>query len=264
MEPKPTKEPGAERISRVYEQLCELIVYGRLPPGARIAEGPLAEALGVSRTPVREALQRLRQEGLLIEVGGGAGLRGRLAVAPLQRDRMEELYALAGAIEGLAARGLSKLDAAQREQLALRMEETERAFDEEAHRQAPEYDRLFELHQAFHRAFVEAGAGPETRAVLRTIKPQLDRYEWFYAPMAGPDFSPTRREHAAIVDALRLGDADELEHAVRANYLNGTQRLGPQLDRFDGRLPAGAPIFSISRSLVGDARGALETRAGRH
>ena len=40
-----------------------MIVYGRLPPGARVEEGPLAEMLGVSRTPVRESLQRLRQEG---------------------------------------------------------------------------------------------------------------------------------------------------------------------------------------------------------
>ena len=257
MDPKTSNLTGGGRINRVYEQLCELIVYGRLPPGARVAEGPLAEALGVSRTPVREAMQRLRHEGLLVEVGGGSGLRGRVAVAPLQRERMEELYALAGAVEGLAARGLSKLGGAQREELALRLEETERAFHAEASQTAPEYDRLFELHQAFHRGFVEAGAGPETRAVLHTIKPQLDRYEWFYAPMAGPDFTPTRREHAAIVEAVRHGNEQDLEHAVRANYSNGTQRLGPLIDRLDGRLPAGTPLFSISRSLVGEARGAL-------
>jgi DNA-binding GntR family transcriptional regulator len=233
-------KPGAGRTSRAYAQLYELIVYGRLPPGARIAEGPLAEALGVSRTPVREALHRLRQEGLLIEVGGGSGLRGRLAVAPLQRERMEELYALAGAIEGLAARGLSKVDAAERKQLVKRLEATERAFHAEARRRNPEFDRLFELHQAFHRALVETAAGPETHAVLRTIRPQLDRYEWFYAPVAGPDFTPTRNEHAAIVEAVRKGNADELEAAVRTNWLNAARRLGPSIEHFDGRLQAGA------------------------
>ena len=65
-----SKEAAVERISPAYEQLFEMIVHGRL-----------------------------RQEGLLIEVGGRSGLRGRLAVAPLDRERMEELYALAGAIE---------------------------------------------------------------------------------------------------------------------------------------------------------------------
>jgi len=236
------KQPDGERISRAYEQLFEKIVTGRLTPGARIAEGPLAEMLGVSRTPVREALQRLRQEGLLIEVGGGSGLRGRLAVAPLQRERMEELYALAAAIEGLAVRALSKVEAAKRQELAQRLEKIESAFHAEARHRTPEYDRLFKLHQAFHRALVEAASGPETRAVLRTIKPQMDRYEWFYAPMAGPDFTPTRREHAAIVEAVRHGTAHELERAVRANWLNAAQRLGPLIEHFDGRLPAGAPI----------------------
>jgi DNA-binding GntR family transcriptional regulator len=172
---------------------------------------------------------------------------------------MEELYALAGAIEGLAARGITKLEAARREELAQRLEEIERAFHAEAGRPAPELDRLFELHQAFHRTFVEAAAGPETRAVLRTIKPQLDRYEWFYAPIAGPDFTPTRREHAAIVEAVRHGNEQELEDAVRANYRNGTQRLAPLIDRFDGRLPAGTPFLSISRSLVEDAREAVQS-----
>ena len=254
MKTKPAKRAGRGRASREYDQLLELIVYGRLPPGARIAEGPLAEMLGVSRTPVREALQRLRQEGLLVEVGGGSGLRGRLAVAPLERERMEELYALAGAIEGLAARGLSRIEAEKREQLAKRLEKIERSFHAEARRRTPEYDRLFERHQAFHRALVEAAAGPETRAVLRTIKPQTDRYEWFYAPMAGPDFSSTRREHAAIVEAVRHGNALELERAVRANWLNGAERLGPLIEHFDGQLPAGTPVFSISSSMVGDVR----------
>jgi len=161
---------------------------------------------------------------------------------------MEELYALSGAIEALAVRGLSKLEAAQREKLARRLEKIERAFHTEARRRAPEFDRLFEFHQAFHRALVEEAGGPETQAVLRTIKPQLDRYEWFYAPMAGPDFTPTRREHSAIVKAVRRGNAQELERSVRANWLNAAQRLGPLIERFDGGLPAGLPIFSISKS----------------
>ena len=240
------------RTSRAYTQLYQLIVYGRLPPGARIAEGPLAELLGMSRTPVREAMQRLRQEGLLIEVGGGSGLRGRLAVAPLERERMEEVYALAAAIEALGVRRLSKFDATEREELARQLETIEQAFHSEARRPTPELDRLFELHAAFHRTLVEAAAGPETLAVLGTIKPQLDRYEWFYAPMAGPDFTPTRREHAAIVEAVRHGDAQELERAIRANYANGAERMGPMIERFDGMLPSGTPLFSISPTSLGD------------
>jgi DNA-binding GntR family transcriptional regulator len=247
MKTKTTQRTDGGRISRAYEQLYDLIVHGRLPPGARIAEGTLAETLGVSRTPIREAMHRLQQEGLLIEVSRGSGLRARLAVAPLERERMEEVYALAGAIEGLAVRRLSKVAPAKREALARELERIERAFHAEARRKTPEYDRLFELHQAFHRTLVESVAGPETRAVLRTIKPQVDRYEWFYAPLTGPDFTPTRREHAAIINAVRHGNAQELERSVRANYSNGGQRVGPLIEQFDGRLPVPTPTFSIDR-----------------
>jgi hypothetical protein len=83
--------------------------------------------------------------------------------------------------------------------------------------------------------------------------------------MAGPDFTPTRREHAAIVETVRRGRAHALERAVRTNWLNAAQRLGPLIDRFDGRLPAAAPVFSISASLAEGsladepARGSLRT-----
>ena len=146
------------------------------------------------------------------------------------------------------------MEAAQREELARRLEAIEEAFHEEAGRQPPEYDRLFELHRAFHRELVDATAGPETRAVLGTIKPQMDRYEWFYAPMAGPDFAATRVEHVAIVQAVRGGDAEELERAVRCNWSNAAQRLGPVIERFDGRLPTGTALFAVSKGLVGEVR----------
>jgi DNA-binding GntR family transcriptional regulator len=70
--------------------------------------------------------------------------------------------------------------------------------------------------------------------------------------MAGPDFTPTRTEHAAIVQAVQHGNAQDLERAVRANWLNAAQRLGPLIERFDGLLPPGTPSFSISRVSVGD------------
>ncbi|HEX6573945.1 MAG TPA: FCD domain-containing protein, partial [Gemmatimonadaceae bacterium] len=118
----------------------------------------------------------------------------------------------------------------------------------------PEYDRLFELHQAFHRTLIDACAGPETRAVLRTIKPQMDRYEWFYAPMAGPDFTPTRQEHAAIIKAVRHGSGQDLERAVRANWLNASQRLGPLIERLSSTPLTSPPVFSLPKKPGGPYR----------
>ena len=229
-----TSDPngGPGRVSTVYRDLRDLIVHGRLPPGSRIAEGSLAEWLGVSRTPVREALQRLRQERLLVEVGGGAGVRVRLAVAPLRRQQMDELYSLAGALESFAARSLAAWTEQERTRLARKLEKTERAFSVEAKKRPIDYDALFELHDAFHRQLIADVVGPETSALLQTIRPQLDRYEWFYAPLIGPDFTATYAEHGEIIKALTAGNARRLERAVRANWQGSAGRLGPVIDEY--------------------------------
>lgn len=231
------------RLDPPYEELRALIVSGRLPPGARIAEGPLALWLGRSRTPVREALQRLRQERLLVEVGGGAGLRVRLAVAPLRRDQMQELYGLAGALEAFAARGLAAWHQRERVRLARELERVERSFAVEAAKSPVDYDRLFETHDAFHRELTRGVIGPETAALLQTIRPHLDRYEWFYAPLIGPDFTATHAEHRAMIDALKAGDAHRLDQAVRTNWKKAAARLEPLIEEYDAGSPLpGGPI----------------------
>ena len=68
-----------------------------------------------------------------------------------------------------------------------------------------------------------ACAGAHTLALLEAIRPQLDRYEWAYAPLVVPGFGPTYAEHAAITHAVRDGTVDAIEGAVRANWFNGNR-----------------------------------------
>src|SRR5688572_4028025 len=98
--------PHGSRPDQVYARLRDLIVQGSLGPGSRIVETEIATRLGVSRTPVREALQRLQQEGFVI--GAPGAQQSRLTVAPLTRDDVHELLDIVGALEGLGAyRGAS-------------------------------------------------------------------------------------------------------------------------------------------------------------
>ena len=76
--------PHGSRPEQVYARLRDLIVQGLLAPGSRIVETEIASRLGVSRTPVREALQRLQQEGYVM--GSPGAQQSRLTVAPLTRD----------------------------------------------------------------------------------------------------------------------------------------------------------------------------------
>ncbi|HUQ20589.1 MAG TPA: GntR family transcriptional regulator [Gemmatimonadaceae bacterium] len=230
-----------------YEELRALIVRGRLPPGARVAEGPLADWLGVSRTPVREALQRLRQQRLLVEVGGGAGVRVRLAVAPLRRDQVEELYGLAGALESFAVRGLVAWADGKRDRLARQLESIERSFAKEAAKTPLDFDKLFELHDSFHRELTRDVIGPDTAALLETTRPHRDRYEWFYAPLIGPDFTATKVEHGEIIAALREGSKRRLERAVQANWENAAARLAPVIEEYDTRIRLSGLQFSLAR-----------------
>ena len=223
--PAPAVRGGAASAG-VYARLRELVVRGRLFPGQRVTEADVAERLSVSRTPAREALRRLHQEGLLVASAGGRGAQTRLAVAPITRQAVEELYHLAGAIEGVAARGVVDLTPAERRALAAALRSAETAFRAEGRRRPLDFDRLFERHDAFHRTLLARCAGPQTRALLETVRPRLDRYEWYYAPLIGPDFRATYAEHDAIIRSVRSGDADATERAVRANWWNGADRLG--------------------------------------
>lgn len=216
----------------VYEHLRDDIVRGQLGPGMRLTEAEVAQWLGVSRTPAREATQRLLAEGLLVRAGGGA--RPRVAVAPLSGEAAVELYAAAGALEGVAARATAVLEAALRATLAAELRSLDAAFHRTAGARPLDFDRLFSLHAAFHRRLTDACAGPRTAALLALVRVQLERYEWAYAPLLAPEFGPTFIEHAAIIRAVRGGSAGAVERAVRANWFNGATRLRRAIDEAGG------------------------------
>jgi DNA-binding GntR family transcriptional regulator len=207
-----------------YDALRRLIVRGRIAPGTRLTEPVVAERLGISRTPVREAMQRLQLEGLLVTDGGGA--RPRLAVAPLDANEATQVYLATGALESLAARSLHEATPAVRRTLAAELARRDAAFRAATHRGTA--DTMFDTHTAFHRALRDATTTPVVRELLDTLGPRLERYQWFHAPLlkrAGLAMKPAHAEHAAIVQAVRKGTADELEYTVRANWTNAADRL---------------------------------------
>src|SRR5204863_1837753 len=108
--------PHGSRPDQVYMRLRDLIVQGSLAPGSRIVETEIADRLGVSRTPVREALQRLQQEGFVM--GAPGAQQSRLTVAPLTRDDVHELLDIVGALEGLGARRAATIETTERRTLA--------------------------------------------------------------------------------------------------------------------------------------------------
>src|SRR5215207_2526004 len=215
----------------IYDEVRDLIVRGRLLPGTRVTEADVAKELRVSRTPAREALRRLQQERLLVPTGASDGAKVRLAVAAMSSDKARELYTAAGALEGVIIRNVTAYDADERLALAAELAKAQAAFRREATKRAPDWDRLFELHHAFHELLRNRLAGPRLRLLLDGLRPHLDRYEYFYGRLHGSGFEATFEEHDAIVAAIESGRADVAERAVRANWFNGADRLAKVVQR---------------------------------
>ena len=210
------------RPQQVYERLRELIIDGRLAPGTRIVETEVAARLGVSRTPVRGALQRLQQEGYVVD--SPTLQQTRPTVAPLTSDDARELFLLVGALEGLAAFRLASAPPAERTAVAAALTETNDAFARAAAAARPDHARIFELDKRFHLGYMQA-AGPRVLALHATVTPQAERYERLYVSMLTAELPRSVVEHRAIVRSIRAGNPPGAQAAVETNWRNAAERL---------------------------------------
>ncbi len=210
--------------SSAYRRLRDLIVSGRLAPGAPLVECELTERLGVSRTPVRAALQRLQQEGFATSSRAGTMLRA--IVAPLTAGDMREVFLMTGALESAAARLAAGLEPARRDALAATLDRRAAALRESAAVRPPDVGRVHDLHVRVHRTFTVAGAGPRLLAELDVLQPQAERYQRVYTSAIVHAPEEAAREHDAIIAAIRAGDGDEAERAVTRHWRASAERCG--------------------------------------
>ena len=211
-----------DSVSRVYQELRSLIVWGQLPPGARVAERAVAERLGVSRTPVRSALHRLQQEGFVNSVGRGRDQR--LIISPVTANDGREVFLVVGHLEGLAARTAATLTATRRKDIARRMREFNREMAAES-RRGGDAGRIFNLDLQLHRTYVEGVVGPRLLALHDSIKPQCERYARIYISVLMDELSTSAKEHDAIADAIAAGDPAGAQRTAEANWRNAADRL---------------------------------------
>ena len=209
-----------DSVSRVYQELRELIVWGQLAPGTRVAERVVAERLGVSRTPVRSAFHRLQQEGFISTTGRDQ----RLIISPVTAQDGREVFLVVGHLEGLAARIAATLSASRRAAVARRMRELNRQMAGEA-RRGGDAVRIFDLDLQVHRSYVEGVVGLRLLALHEAIKPQCERYARIYISVLMDELSTSALEHDAIADAIAAGDPDRAQRAAETNWRNAAERL---------------------------------------
>ncbi|WP_050523282.1 GntR family transcriptional regulator [Pseudorhodobacter wandonensis] len=187
-----------------YTLILEAIDAGVYKPGDRLVESELADRFGVSRTPVREALQRLETQSMLTRDGRS------LIVASLNHNQLAELYAVRTELEGLAAR-LAARHATEEEIHVLRsMVEDDKALLGGDPRSLSRANKRFhkQIHLASHNRF---------------LVQQLDLVHRSMALMATTSFAAEGRdaiglaEHDAIVAAIEARDGDAAYNALRSH-----------------------------------------------
>ena len=182
---------------RVYETLLGLIGDGTLPPGAQLDEQSLADRLGVSRTPIRAAVARLTQEGLVVNLA----YRGAF-VRRFSREEIDGLYQVRSLLEGLAARlAAQRAGDTQIETIRAILDECATALE------AGDRDAYGRADSRFHRALAEASGNATLVEVLDGLRLRVQ----VLRDLANSD--PHLRERAArervqIMAALEQRDGD--------------------------------------------------------
>jgi DNA-binding GntR family transcriptional regulator len=207
----------------VYAGLREWIIDGTLKPGEKLRDASLAEALGVSRMPVREAFLRLEDEGL-VETAANRWTR----VTHVNLGQARRIYPIIISLEALAVRlatpRLSEDDLAR---MAGANERLEAALKAEDPVVASEADR------AFHEVFVSGSGNADLIEILDDLKAKLRRLEVAY--FGGRMIADRSvQEHEAVVEALRNGDAEKAARFVEINWSGSLERILEQRGATDG------------------------------
>ena len=222
-----------DRPKQVYEQLRELIVLGRLAPGSRLVETDIATRFGVSRTPVRGALQRLQQEGYILD--SPSIRQSRPTVAPLTGEDAQELFDIVGQLEALSAHCAALLPTGKRQALVRDLTAINNDLRKVAESPRPDHNRLWGLDERFHQRCVEVAAGPRLKLLHSAVKPQAERYERLYVSYLAGEIATSVTEHEAIIETIGVGDAEGAKAAVEHNWHNAAERLGRVIERVGDR-----------------------------
>lgn len=211
--PDKTLNLNSALTSRVYEVLKTKILGMELSPGTRLKDGELAEDLGVSNTPVREAIRQLEKDGL-VEI---IPYRGNF-VRKMSREEVCEIYDVRMVLEALAARLAVEMSTRERlKRIQTKVEEYERAFEKD------DISPGLEADFAFHDLIAQASGN---RTLLQMLRGLATRVHVLWQM----DKGKTRRreslkDHKTISQALKERDARKAEEAITQHISKGKEHV---------------------------------------
>lgn len=192
---------------QAYHAIRIAILKGQFRPGQRLTELELAARFGISRNPIREAMRRLQQDGLIAFSDAAAGAR----VSSLSEDEYDDLSRLRAAIEGVAAGFAAK-----------RMTDMELADLDRRRKQfsarskAGHADEAVEADYDFHRGIYVGAHSPKLAVVLDSLHAQITQFRKLTLSIPRRVEAATRG-HTEVYEAIRARDAAKAERLMRAH-----------------------------------------------
>jgi len=244
-------------LSGTYERLKLMILDGELASGEPLVERSLATRLNVSRTPIRETIIRLQNEGLVRTIDGKGAF-----VASYTIEDLIEIYHVREGLEPIAARLSCPY-------LPL---ESLLSFEKKLRAQAAEPDARYtnpgawnRLGRDFHNLFIKGSQNERIIRIMEELQDQIELFRGLHRTISPNALSNSSvDEHLQILEALKARDADRAEFAVRAHIQNGLRFRLEGLHRSSRGSPVAPPAVSRSRRVAsGHGQAIQRKRAGR-
>lgn len=199
--------------AQVYHELREAICDQRIPPNRRLVQNVLADQLGISRTPVRDALARLVQEGLVYP----APVRGGFIVKEFTTHEVLEIYDVRLAMEPFAARRATGEHS--RAQIA-EMRDINAEIESSSLESVSEQ---YALNERFHGLVIEPCGNEILKRMLRQLWQMPSSLRMYHFQASPTEHEVTVVEHAGIVEALEAGDTDRVVERVERHIIGAKQ-----------------------------------------
>ncbi len=204
----------------VFENLKQAIIRGEVVPGTRLVESRIADALDISRTPVREAIHKLEREGLIEKLP-----RGGFSVLGLTREEIEETFGIRSVLESYAA-SLSALNYQEGALLPLE----EKIGEYEMYLQKKQLEILPKINTEFHDLLYALSRSPKLNRMINHLRDQIYRFRQILLKderMA----QVSNADHRQMVALIRKKDAEGVEQLVQEHILRGQAAVLKEFDK---------------------------------
>ena len=218
-ETEPRLEPiNLDTYQPLREAICEslrnAIKNGKLKPGERLMEVQLAEELGISRTPVREAIRKLEQEGYVIMLP-----RRGTYVSSVSVHDVQEIFEIRTALEklstGLAARRIENDELEQLQKLLTKIE---------GYIEKRDIDNIVKTDIEFHDLLYHVSRNERLSGIISNLKEQLARFRTLSMSYPGR-LEETLEEHREMVEAIASGDVEAAREAAERHMVRAEETL---------------------------------------